>query len=199
MRLFRNLSSPAGNLRLSGEHVYLRAPAERDWRAYVEVRAASRKFLEPWEPAWPPDALGREAYFRRLNRYAADWRDDVGHSFFIFRNDDDTLLGGISLSNVRRGVAQCGTLGYWIGESHARQGYMTEALRLIIEFCFGQLALHRIEAACLPHNEASQKLLHRAGFTQDGYARKYLKIRGEWHDHLLFSLLAEDYKSASLD
>ncbi len=199
MRLFRNLSSPAGNLRLSAEKVYLRAPAERDWRAYVEVRAASRKFLEPWEPAWPPDALGREAYFRRLNRYAADWRDDVGHSFFIFRNDDDALLGGISLSNVRRGVAQCGTLGYWIGESYARQGYMTEALQLIIEFCFGQLALHRIEAACLPHNEASQKLLRRAGFTQDGYARKYLKIRGEWHDHLLFSLLAEDCKSPPLD
>ncbi len=199
MRLFRNLSSPAGNLRLSGEKVYLRAPAERDWRAYVEVRAASRKFLEPWEPAWPPDALGREAYFRRLNRYAADWRDDVGHSFFIIRNDDDALLGGISLSNVRRGVAQCGTLGYWIGESYARQGYMTEALQLIIEFCFGQLALHRIEAACLPHNEASQKLLRRAGFTQDGYARKYLKIRGEWHDHLLFSLLAEDCKSPPLD
>ncbi len=197
MRLFRNLTSPAGHVRLNGGKVYLRSPTERDWRAYVEVRAASRKFLEPWEPTWPPDALGREAYFRRLNRYAADWRDGVGHSFFIFGNDDDALLGGISMSNVRRGVAQCGTLGYWIGEPHARQGYMNEALRLIIEFCFGQLGLHRIEAACLPHNDASQKLLQRADFTQDGYARKYLKIRGEWQDHLLYSLLAEDHKSTS--
>lgn len=197
MRLFRNLTSPAGHVRLNGGKVYLRSPTERDWRAYVEVRAASRKFLEPWEPTWPPDALGREAYFRRLNRYAADWRDGVGHSFFIFGNDDDALLGGISMSNVRRGVAQCGTLGYWIGEPHARQGYMNEALRLIIEFCFGQLGLHRIEAACLPHNEASQKLLQRADFMQDGYARKYLKIRGEWQDHLLYSLLAEDHKSTS--
>lgn len=199
MRLFRNLTSPAGHVRLNGGKVYLRSPAERDWRAYVEVRAASRKFLEPWEPTWPPDALGREAYFRRLNRYAADWRDGVGHSFFIFGNDDDALLGGISMSNVRRGVAQCGTLGYWISEPHARQGYMNEALRLIIEFCFGQLGLHRIEAACLPQNEASQKLLQRADFTQDGYARKYLKIRGEWQDHLLYSLLAEDHKSTSLE
>lgn len=199
MRLFRNLTSPAGHVRLNGGKVYLRAPAERDWRAYVEVRAASRMFLEPWEPTWPPDALGREAYFRRLNRYAADWRDGVGHSFFIFGNDDDALLGGISMSNVRRGVAQCGTLGYWIGEPHARQGYMNEALQLIVEFCFGQLGLHRIEAACLPHNKASQKLLQRADFTQDGYARKYLKIQGEWQDHLLFSLLAEDHKSTSLD
>lgn len=199
MRLFRNLTSPAGHVRLNGGKVYLRSPAERDWRAYVEVRAASRKFLEPWEPTWPPDALGREAYFRRLNRYAADWRDGVGHSFFIFGNDDDALLGGISMSNVRHGVAQCGTLGYWIGEPHARQGYMNEALWLIIEFCFGQLGLHRIEAACLPQNEASQKLLQRADFTQDGYARKYLKIRGEWQDHLLYSLLAEDHKSTSLE
>lgn len=199
MRLFRNLSSPASNVRLNGAKVYLRPPAERDWRAYVDVRSASRKFLEPWEPAWPPDALGREAFMRRLNRYAADWRDDAGHSFFIFRNDDDVLLGGISLSNVRRGVAQCGTLGYWIGEPYARNGYMTEALRLITGFCFGQLALHRVEAACLPHNEASQQLLLRAGFSKDGYARKYLKIRGEWHDHLLFSLLAEDFRSKSPD
>ena len=199
MRLFRNLSSPAGNVRLNGGKIYLRAPAERDWRAYVEVRALSRKFLEPWEPAWPPDALERDAYFRRLNRYAADWRDDVGHSLFIFRNDDDELLGGISLSNVRRGVAQCGTLGYWIGEPHARKGYMSEALQLIIEFSFGQLGLHRIEAACLPHNDASQKLLSQAGFTEDGFARKYLKICGEWHDHLLFSLLVEDHNSTSLD
>jgi ribosomal-protein-alanine N-acetyltransferase len=197
MRLFRNLSSPASNVRLNGVKVYLRPPAERDWRAYVDVRSASRKFLEPWEPAWPPDALGREAFTRRLNRYAADWRDDVGHSFFIFRKTDDALVGGISLSNVRRGVAQCGTLGYWIGEAHARNGYMTEALRLILDFCFGQLALHRIEAACLPHNEASQQLLLRAGFTKDGYARQYLKIRGEWHDHLLFSLLAEDFRAQS--
>ncbi len=199
MRLFRTFSSPAGNVRLSGPVVYLRAPSERDWRAYVDIRSASRKFLEPWEPAWPADALGREAYFRRLNRYAADWRDDVGHSFFIFRQEDDALLGGISLSNVRRGVAQCGTLGYWIGEPHARRGYMGEALRLVIEFSFGQLRLHRIEAACLPHNEASQRLLLGAGFSQDGYARKYLKIRGEWHDHLLFSLLAEDYPPAAAD
>jgi len=198
MRLFRHLSSPAGNVRLNGRQVYLRAPAERDWRPYAEIRATSRKFLEPWEPAWPPDALGREAFFRRLNRYAADWRDDVGHSFFIFHTGDDALLGGISVSNVRRGVAQCGTLGYWIGEPHARQGYMTEAIGLVIEFCFGHLGLHRIEAACLPHNEASQRLLRRAGFSQDGYARKYLKIQGVWHDHLLFSLLAEDYKPATV-
>jgi ribosomal-protein-alanine N-acetyltransferase len=197
MRLFRNLSSPVVNVRLKGDKVYLRAPAERDWRAYVEVRTVSRKFLEPWEPAWPQDALGREAFMRRLNRYAEDWRDDVGHNFFIFCSSDDALIGGISLSNVRRGVAQCGTLGYWVGEPHARKGYMSEALRLITEFCFGQLTLHRIEAACLPLNEASQKLLQRAGFTQDGYARKYLKIRGEWHDHLLFSLLAEDFRPQS--
>lgn len=196
MRLFRSVNAPPANVSLEGRMVTIRPPAESDWRAYAEVRAASRRFLEPWEPTWPADALTRESFYRRLGRYAADWRDDNGYSFFVIRKTDGALLGGISVSNVRRGVAQCGTLGYWIGESYARQGYMTEALGLVLDFCFGHINLHRVEAACLPENEPSQRLLKRCGFTQDGYARKYLKIRGEWHDHLLFSLLAEERKPA---
>ena len=174
----------------------LRAPTERDWRAYAELRAASRQFLEPWEPTWPADALTRESFQRRLSRYASDWRSDAGYTFLIFRQADDSVVGGVSLSNIRRGVAQAGTLGYWMGKDHAGQGIMTQALGLVLEFCFGDLGLHRVEAACLPSNEASQKLLKRCGFSEDGYARKYLKIRGEWHDHLLFSLLAEDHRPA---
>jgi ribosomal-protein-alanine N-acetyltransferase len=194
MRLFRKLSSPSDQVLLSGNRVYLRAPIEKDWRYYQQIRSLSRDFLEPWEPTWPIDALARDLYLRNLNRYAAEWKDNLGHSFFIFRNKDDFLLGGISLTNVRWGVSQCGTLGYWIGKPYARKGYMTEALRLITSFCFDDLRLHRIEAACLPHNEASQRLLRGANFTEHGYARKYLKIRGQWHDHLLFSLLNEEHK-----
>lgn len=192
MRLFRPFVANGSSVRLDGRNVYLRPPAERDWRSYTEIRAASRKFLEPWEPTWPADALSRDAFFRRLSRYAADWRADSGYSLFVFENGGDGVIGGISLSNVRRGVAQCGTLGYWIGENYARRGYMTEALSLVIDFAFFELTLHRLEAACLPTNMASQRLLIRCGFSQDGYARKYLKIGGQWHDHLLFSLLAED-------
>ncbi|MCH2549161.1 MAG: GNAT family N-acetyltransferase [Alphaproteobacteria bacterium] len=197
MRLFKSLSSSNKNIRLNGQRVFLRPPKESDWRAYVEVRSISRDFLEPWEPTWPPDALSYEAFSRYLSRHSSEWRDHSGSSFFIFRNDDETLLGGISLSNLRRGVSQCGTLGYWIGKPHSRKGYMTEALNLINCFCFDDLQLHRVEAACLPHNQASKRLLVRSGFNQDGYAQKYMKINGKWHDHLLFSLLGEDYRRVS--
>ncbi|MBO6783655.1 MAG: GNAT family N-acetyltransferase [Alphaproteobacteria bacterium] len=193
MRLFRSLSTNASNVRLEGGKVVLRAPAERDWRAYAEVRAASRKFLEPWEPTWPSDALSRDAFYRRLNRYGSDWRNDTGYSMFLFDRENAHLVGGISLSNVRRGVAQCGTLGYWMGETYAGQGYMHDGLRLMLRFAFDELALHRVEAACLPRNDASRNLLLGCGFSEDGFARKYLKIRGAWQDHLLFSLLAEDF------
>jgi ribosomal-protein-alanine N-acetyltransferase len=195
MRLFRSLAANASSVRLEGARTFLRPPVERDWRAYAEVRAASRRFLEPWEPTWPSDALSRDAFHRRLNRYATDWRNDTGYSMFVFDRSNNDLLGGISLSNVRRGVAQCGTLGYWIGEAHAGKGYMSEALGLLLDFCFADIGLHRVEAACLPTNEASRALLLGRGFSEDGYARKYLKIRGAWQDHLLFSLLAEDHRA----
>ena len=193
MRLFRPLSGGVVDVRLDGRRVMMRPPTERDWRAYAELRAASRTFLDQWEPTWPSDALTRESFQRRLRRYGSDWREDHGYSFFAFRSGDGALLGGISLSNLRRGVAQCGTLGYWIGAAHARQGYMTEALALMLGFCFGQLGLHRVEAACLPDNEASQRLLIRCGFREEGYAKQYLKIRGQWHDHAMFALLADEF------
>lgn len=193
MRLFRSLSPSASSVRLETGKTLLRSPVERDWRAYAEIRAASRKFLEPWEPTWPNDALSRDAFYRRLNRYASDWRNDSGYSMFLFDRESSALVGGISLSNVRRGVAQCGTLGYWMGEAYAGKGYMSEGLRLLLGFSFDELSLHRVEAACLPHNEPSRRLLLGCGFSEDGYARKYLKIRGVWQDHLLFSLLAEDH------
>lgn len=198
MRLFRSQPAINTNVRLEGIRVVLRPPADRDWRGYAELRSASRKFLEPWEPTWPSDALTREAFQRRLSRYATDWRDDVGYSFFLYRMDDGELLGGVSLSNVRRGVARAGTLGYWVGETHAGQGHMSEALQLVLDFAYGTLGLHRVEAACLPHNEPSQRLLRSAGFMQEGYAHKYLKIRGDWQDHLLFALLAEHHNARTL-
>jgi ribosomal-protein-alanine N-acetyltransferase len=195
MRLFRPFGATGTNIRLQGDDIFLRAPTERDWRPYAELRAASRNFLEPWEPTWPADALTRESFQRRLNRYIQDWRSDAGYTFLVFRQADEAMLGGVSLSNIRRGVAQTGTLGYWMGKDHARKGIMTQALRLVLDFSFGDLGLHRVEAACLPRNEASQRLLRRCAFSEDGYARKYLKIRGEWHDHVLFSLLTEDHKA----
>ncbi len=180
---------------LRAERLYLRAPRTGDWKAWAELRGASRAFLEPWEPTWPRDALSRAAFRNRLQRQARELRDGTGHGFFLFRNDDHALLGGITLSNIQRGIAMSCSVGYWVGERHARQGVMTEALGRLLPFVFDSLGLHRLEAACLPDNLASQALLHKLGFEKEGYARAYLRINGRWHDHLLFALLASDFRA----
>ena len=192
IRLLRPLAGPLEPIRLETPRLYLRPPAERDWRAWARIREESRDFLTPWEPTWPADALTREAFRRRLRRNAEEWREGTACSLLIFAKSGDALLGGITLSHVRRGVAQMASLGYWIGARHARRGYMTEALGAVIRFAFEDLGLHRLEAACLPTNAASERLLLKCGFRQEGFARRYLRIDGTWHDHLLFGLVRED-------
>ncbi len=174
----RFLGSQDRGLRLRRDRIYLRYPVQSDWHEWSVLRADSQAFLAPWEPTWAHDALSRGAFRRRLRMYRAEMRQDVTHSFLIFRSADDALLGGVTLSNLRRGVAQTATLGYWIGAAHARHGYSTEALRAVLEYAFQHLGLHRLEAACLPHNEASRRLLLKCGFQDEGYAREYLRTVG---------------------
>jgi len=180
------------HLRLDGERIYLRAQRAKDWRSWSRLRLSSRDFLAPWEPTWPADALTRFAYRRRVKAQIAESRQGLGYTLHIFRHQDQALLGAITLGQIRRGVALTATLGYWIGEPFARQGYMAEAMELVMRFAFRELGLHRVEAACLPSNDASQALLKRLGFREEGLARGYLRIAGEWRDHLLFARLNDD-------
>jgi ribosomal-protein-alanine N-acetyltransferase len=180
------------SVKLEGARVFLRPPRLRDWRAWMALRDSSRAFLTPWEPRWPQDALTRSAYLRRLRLQILEWRHDEGYGFLIFEREGGALVGGATLSNVRRGVAQSASLGYWVGERFSGRGYMTDAVDTLLGFAFGPLGLHRIEAACLPNNAPSQRLLRRLGFVEEGMARAYLRIDGLWQDHLLFARLAED-------
>jgi [ribosomal protein S5]-alanine N-acetyltransferase len=177
---------------LQGNGIYLRYPRYADYAAWADLRRDSRGFLTPWEPTWPPDELTRSAFRRRLRRYAGEIKTDTAYPFFVFREQGDALIGGCTLSNVRRGVCQSASVGYWIGAAFARQGYMTKAVRALIPFVFETLALHRLEAACIPDNEPSRRLLVKLGFREEGRARLYLQINGEWRDHILFSLLEGD-------
>ena len=183
---------------LQGKFVYLRPPQAGDWADWAQLRAESRAFLTPWEPTWAPDELTRNAFRRRLRRYNRDAREGFGHAFFVFRRADNRLLGGVTLSNVRRGVTQSCSMGYWMGQHYAGQGYMSDAVGAILGFVFGELGLHRLEAACLPTNERSKAVLRRVGFTEEGLARQYLKIDGAWRDHLLFAMLSRDARAAPL-
>ena len=152
-------------------------------------RESSRAFLTPWEPTWAVDETSRGSYRYKLRRYIEDARDDRAYALFVFRESDGALVGGITLSNVRRGVAQTASLGYWAGECYAGHGYITAAVRTCVRYAFDDLDLHRVEAACQPDNVASRRVLEKAGFAQEGMARAYLRIDGGWRDHILFGMV----------
>jgi len=181
--------------RLNGARVYLRAPHADDWREWAELRAASRAFLQPWEPTWPEDSLTRDAYRRRLRQQMREWKAGEGYAFFMFLRDSRQLVGGVNIGNVRRGVAQCASLGYWMGNAFAGQGHMKDAVTAVMPFVFDELRLHRLEAACLPENEPSKGVLRATNFREEGLARQYLRINGKWHDHVLFALLRTEYET----
>ncbi len=169
--------------------VFLRPPRASDYEAWATLRQGSRAYLQPWEPSWPEDDLTRAAFKRRLSIYGREMEAGNAWPFFIFTEADRRLAGAITLSNVRRGVAEAGTLGYWIGQSFAGQGLATAAVKAMVGYAFGELSLHRVEAACVPANAASRRVLEKAGFTLEGQARAYLKINGAWADHLLFGVV----------
>jgi ribosomal-protein-alanine N-acetyltransferase len=177
---------------LRGDRVLLRAPAIGDYSQWARLREQSRAFLSPWEPIWPSDDLTKLAFRRRLRRYQREIRNGTGFPFLIFSPDGETLLGGVTLAHIQRGVTQSGVLGYWMGQRYAGKGLMTAAVRAVANFAFDTLHLNRVEAACLPHNLASIRLLEKVGFSREGYARKYLCIDGRWQDHILYGLVRDD-------
>jgi ribosomal-protein-alanine N-acetyltransferase len=175
---------------IRGRALVLRQPTAADYAEWAEIRARSRSHLTPWEPSWAHDDLSHSMYRRRLRVYAKDIRDDVSYPYFIFDPSIGALVGGLTLSNVRRGSAQSASLGYWMGAPFAGRGYMREAVSTLLPVAFGTLRLHRIEAATMVNNVASIRVLEVCGFEREGLARSYLKINGRWEDHILYARIA---------
>jgi ribosomal-protein-alanine N-acetyltransferase len=170
----------------------LRLPEMGDHLAWVEQRQSSAQFLKEWEPVWSPDHFSKRAFQNRVYWAGKTFSDNNGLPLFIIRNEDQRLLGAITLDNIRRGPAQSGTLGYWIGAEFARLGYMTEAINAIVAYSFSKLDLSRIEAATLPENKPSRGLLEKSGFKYEGVAQSYLQISGRWRTHVLYANLRND-------
>ena len=177
---------------ISGDGLVLRPPSTSDYTEWAELRALSRAHLTPWEPSWSRDELSRSSFRRRLKAYGQDARDDLGYSYFITEASTRSLLGGMNISNVRRGAAQSASLGYWIGAPYVGRGTMQKAVRNVLPFAFRGLHLHRIEAASMTNNIASQRVLEKCGFSREGLARRFLKINGAWEDHVIFSRIEDD-------
>ncbi len=179
-------------LKIESERLSLRPPTHSDFRDWAALRRESQEFLVPWEPSWAKDHLSRKAFTNRVYWTQRSVANDSAVPLFLFRRSDEALLGAITLDNIRRGPAQAGTLGYWIGQAHARQGYMREAIEAVVHYAFARLDLSRIEAACLPENVASRGLLESCGFKYEGVAQSYLQINGRWRTHVLYASLRSD-------
>lgn len=182
---------------LRGPNVQLRPPVLRDYRKWRDTRSSSRDFLQPWEPQWAMEEFTFAVFRRRVLRYRSERRAGTSLTYFIWLNATRELAGGITIGKIRYGVSESCELGYWMGVDHAGKGYMAEALGLTIGFVFETLGLHRIEAACIPDNRRSIRLLEQAGFRHEGVMRDYLRINGVWQDHHLFALLRDDHAGSA--
>jgi ribosomal-protein-alanine N-acetyltransferase len=179
-------------VRLRTARMTLRPPQHSDFRAWTSLRRESSAFLTPWEPTWSADHLTRRSFTNRVYWSGRSVAGGTALPLFLTREADGALLGAITLDNIRRGPAQAGTLGYWVGAPFARQGFMSEAVRAVVAHAFDDLDLSRIESACLPENAASRAVLERCGFKYEGVAQSYLQIAGRWRTHVLYANLHPD-------
>ena len=180
------------------ERMVLRLPQHGDYRQWALLRESSAAFLQPWEPSWASDHLSRKSFTNRVYWAGRSQGQGTALALFLTRRTDRALLGAITLDNIRRGPSQSGTLGYWIGQPHARQGYMREAIEAMAHHAFRRLDLSRLEAACLEENAASRGLLERSGFKYEGVAQAYLQIAGRWRNHVLYAMLRSDRRGRTV-
>ena len=178
--------------RIETERLTLRLPAHSDWRAWAALREASAAHLTPWEPVWAHDHLTRKAFTNRVYWAMRAETQGAALPLLLIRRDDQALIGAVTLDNIRRGPVQAGTIGYWIGASFARKGFMREAVAALVHHAFTALDLSRIESACLPENAASRGVLEKCGFKYEGVAQSYLQINGRWRNHVLYANLRHD-------
>ncbi|WP_120502239.1 GNAT family N-acetyltransferase [Roseovarius sp. EL26] len=183
---------PRRKVKIETERLTLRAPVMQDYHAWSMLREQSADYLIPWEPQWSTDHLARRGFTNRVYWAQKSISNETAVPLFLIRREDQMLMGAITLDNIRRGPAQAGTLGYWTGQSFARQGYMREAIEAVVHHAFERLDLSRIEAACLPENAASRGLLEKTGFKYEGVAQSYLQINGRWRTHVLYASLRGD-------
>lgn len=179
-------------VRLETERLTLRPPIHSDYRAWAALRQESVAFLQPWEPTWATDHLTRKSFTNRVYWAQRSISNGTALPLFVVRRHDEAVLGAITLDHIRRGPAQAGTTGYWIGAMYARQGYMREAIEAVVHYAFTTLDLSRIEAGCLPENTPSRGLLESCGYKYEGVAQAYLQISGRWRNHVLYANLRHD-------
>ncbi len=181
-------------LPLDAEHT-LREIRTGDGAELARAYTANREHLAPWEPLRDASFYTAEWQENHVRQCVVDAADGRG-ARFVIESSDGRILGRVNLNNIVRGAFRSADLGYWVDAEHGRRGLASRSVRAIVEHAREDLALHRIQAATLLHNVASQRVLAVNGFARIGVAPKYLHIAGEWQDHVLFQLVLDDPVSA---
>ena len=181
---------------LVSQRLLLRPLTRDDAPALLAVSLVNRAFMRPWEPRRDVEAYTLEAMEQGVEEQQRQWSEDRGYSFGVWEQAAGTLIGRVTLSRItRRAFQNCG-LGYWLDAAHNGRGYTTEAVRLVLDYAFGELGFHRVEAATLLHNVGSIRVLEKTGFRREGLALRYLQIDGRWQDHYLWAITSEEWPAA---
>ena len=182
---------------LFSDRLELRLPKRADYVPWVTTRREGVEFLQKWEPIRGRDYDSRSSFYHRVSWAVRAEKAQSAMPFMIIRRNDQRLIGALTLDGIQFGPAKNGRVGYWIGPEFARQGYMSEALTLVVNYAFRDLDLSRIEAACLPENQASRGVLEKCGFKYEGVAQSYLQINGRWRTHVRYAHLRRDRRGQS--
>lgn len=173
---------------LKSESIYIRPFITSDAAALFELQLANRDFFQKFSMERDDNFYTLEAQLERIPQYQELSQNDQSYNFGIFTYDD-TLIGTINLFHVMRGSLQSAFIGYFLDKNHNGKGYTTEAAKLIVDYGFNELDLHRIEAGVMPHNIGSIRVLEKAGFHKEGIAVKNVKINGKWEDHQVLAII----------
>ena len=193
-------SVQAAPLELVGRRLSLRTLTESDYDAWFEVRSRCRSWLVPWEPrpkGAPLPAEDRGSFSARCAIRERERQLGTGFGFGIFVGG--RFVGEITLSSIQRGPFQSGFIGYWIDEAMAGQGYVPEAVVMVLHFAFEALGLHRVEISIIPRNAASLRVVEKLGLRMEGVAERFLEIDGAWEDHARFAMTTEEWEARKRD
>lgn len=177
---------------LHTDAIYLRPLELQDAAELLELRLRNQDFLAPFEPIRPASHLTLEGQQQQVADAVRDFAAGTGFAFGVFLSETDEMIGRIALSNVVRGAWQNATLGYFMDQDCNGKGYTTAAVRLALQFAFSDGKLHRVQAAVMPRNLASIRVLEKNGFRHEGLSLRYLQIYGKWEDHVILAITAED-------
>jgi ribosomal-protein-alanine N-acetyltransferase len=179
-----------------GPHVEIRPLTPQDVDSQLQLRLANREFMKPYDPRQPDHFFTRAGQDAHVRMSIQQWLDDRAFGFGVFELSTGELIGRVALSNVVRGAWQNATLGYWIAGNKNGRGYGTEAVQLVTRFAFFNAGLHRVQAAIMPRNARSIRVIEKAGYRFEGESRRYLSIDGVWEDHHIYAMTAEEVDEA---